>query len=290
MRTRVVSSVGVVLVGLVAMLLGGPVFAALMAVIGVVGLREYLAMVDRLAPGRSSSLPAFAAIVLMAVGGWIGWPLPAIALVLFAGGMLPLVGAFRDPEAAGVVTRWASVAAGSLYLGVPVLAGAALRQASGDVSAGWLAAISPAASLWAPQPRGLAWLLIVVLAIWVGDSAAYLGGRAFGKRKLAPRLSPNKTVEGAVCGLVGSTVVACITAGLTGLGLPLPLAAAIGLALGVVGQVGDLSESLLKRQAGIKDSGTLIPGHGGMLDRVDALLFALPVGWAVATLVDGMVK
>ena len=290
MRTRAVSSVGVVLVGLVAMFLGGPVLAALTAMIGVVGLREYLAMADRLVPGRTPTAPAFVAVALLAVAGWLDWPPPAIVLLLFAGAMLPLVGAFREPGAPGVVDRWALVAAGTLYLGIPVLAGTALRQAPGAVSADWLVSVNPASSLWEAHPRGLAWLLVVVLAIWVGDSAAYLGGRALGKRKLAPHLSPNKTVEGAVCGLVGSVVVACLAAGLTGLGLSLPVSAAIGLAIGAVGQVGDLSESLLKRQAGVKDSGALIPGHGGILDRVDALLFALPVGWAVGALVDGLLR
>ena len=109
---------------------------------------------------------------------------------------------------------------------------------------------------------------------WSGETAAYFAGRRFGRRPLAPRVSPGKTVEGGVAQVIASVAVALAGAPLVPL-LPRE-AAAIGLLLGVVGQVGDLSESFLKRSAGAKDAGHLIPGHGGLLDRLDSLLFNVP--------------
>jgi phosphatidate cytidylyltransferase len=134
---------------------------------------------------------------------------------------------------------------------------------------------------WDPAPRGLAWILTVILAIWVGDSVALLAGKAFGKKSLAPTISPNKSQEGAFAGFVASMAVGAISFQSFGLG-DWRLGLVAGAVIGVAGQVGDLAESVLKRQAGVKDSGSLIPGHGGMLDRIDALLFAFPAGFLMS--------
>jgi phosphatidate cytidylyltransferase len=134
---------------------------------------------------------------------------------------------------------------------------------------------------WDAMSRGLAWTLTVIVATWVGDSAAYLTGRALGRHKLAPALSPNKTIEGALGGLAGSIAVSGIAFVAFGLGLWWAGVVA-GSAIGLTGQLGDLVESFFKRQAGVKDSGDFIPGHGGVLDRIDALLFAFPVGLILA--------
>ena len=115
---------------------------------------------------------------------------------------------------------------------------------------------------------------------------AYLVGRAVGRRPLIPRISPKRTVEGAVGGLAGSASTGALCVALFGLGISPVIGFVLGALLGVIGQLGDQVESLLKRQASVKDSGSLIPGHGGMLDRIDALLFTLPAGWITATLVD----
>jgi phosphatidate cytidylyltransferase len=120
-------------------------------------------------------------------------------------------------------------------------------------------------------------LLFLLLIVWGCDSAAYYGGRRFGKRKLAPRVSPNKTIEGTISGLVGATVIGAV-AGTWWL-LPEfgPLrGAAAGAVASSAGQIGDLVESLWKRGAGVKDSGTFLPGHGGFYDRIDSLLYAGP--------------
>ncbi len=123
-------------------------------------------------------------------------------------------------------------------------------------------------------PDGAMLTLFVAGITWCGETAAYFVGRRFGRRPLAPRVSPGKTVEGGAAQVVVSAVVAVVGAPLVRLSLP--EAVGVGLLLGVVGQVGDLSESFLKRSAGAKDAGRLIPGHGGLLDRLDSLLFNVP--------------
>ncbi|MBZ5702100.1 MAG: phosphatidate cytidylyltransferase [Acidobacteriia bacterium] len=122
------------------------------------------------------------------------------------------------------------------------------------------------------------WLLLFALVItWVGDTAAYFVGRAFGRHALAPHLSPKKTWEGAVASMAGSLLVALVfTRWINIVPAQLCAMAAVG---NVAGQTGDLLESAYKRSAGVKDSGSLLPGHGGILDRIDALILAIPVVW-----------
>ena len=131
-----------------------------------------------------------------------------------------------------------------------------------------------------------AWLVFYPLVVtWVCDTAAMFGGRAIGGPKLAPTVSPGKTRAGTVTGVVGALLVAPLFAGLVfprvGVALALGPALAIALVLSVVGQVGDLAESLVKREAGVKDSSHLIPGHGGVLDRLDSLYFVVPAAAAM---------
>lgn len=126
-------------------------------------------------------------------------------------------------------------------------------------------------------PYGVQWLFVIMLIVMTNDSAAYYTGCAFGKHRLYERVSPKKSIEGAVGGLVGSlggTILAKFTFFPQ---LTVVDAVATALVIGMVGQAGDLFESLLKRSFGVKDSGTLIPGHGGVLDRMDSILFAAPV-------------
>jgi phosphatidate cytidylyltransferase len=125
--------------------------------------------------------------------------------------------------------------------------------------------------------QGPALLLFALVIVWVSDSAAYFAGKSVGKHALAPHLSPKKTWEGTVAGFLGSLAVGFAFARW----LNVPLAHLLGMAAAgnVAGQVGDLLESAYKRSAGIKDSGSLLPGHGGVLDRIDALILAIPVVW-----------
>jgi phosphatidate cytidylyltransferase len=127
------------------------------------------------------------------------------------------------------------------------------------------------------------WLMFGLLVNWVGDTGAYYVGKNFGKHKLAPSVSPGKSWEGAVASVITGVAFGMIYLPLTIKGTSVILAALLALAANAAGQVGDLAESAIKRGAGVKDSGTLLPGHGGLLDRVDSTLFALPVLYALLT-------
>ena len=123
---------------------------------------------------------------------------------------------------------------------------------------------------------GREWTLLLLLVVFATDTSAYLVGRAIGRTPLAPSISPNKTREGAAAGLVGAIAASVLANSVLGLDAIIWEAAALGLVIGVLGQVGDLAESRLKRKAGVKDSGWLIPGHGGILDRLDSIVYVLP--------------
>ena len=172
--------------------------------------------------------------------------------------------------------------------------------------AGFTLALLP---LMRTTPSGPVYLLFLMLLVWSGDITAYYVGRAVGKHKLAPRVSPGKTWEGAIASTIGSVIVAAmlfhfssaVVSGLVRIGLlqkpfklfgpetgidarplvsiPFVYTLIFPIFVNVAAQLGDLFESAIKRGAGVKDSGTLLPGHGGVLDRIDALLFALPVGF-----------
>ena len=135
----------------------------------------------------------------------------------------------------------------------------------------------------ASQPNGHRWLLLALFLVWAADTGAYFsgrkfGGKLFGGRKLAPRISPNKTIEGLLGGVLLAVLVAMVAAPLAGATVAqLPAVALVALVTVLFSVVGDLFESMLKRHVGAKDSGNMIPGHGGVLDRIDSVLAALPV-------------
>ena len=123
---------------------------------------------------------------------------------------------------------------------------------------------------------GREWTLLLLLVVFATDTSAYLVGRAIGRTPLAPSISPNKTMEGAVAGILGAVAASVFANSVLGLDAIIWEAAALGLIIGVLGQLGDLAESRMKRKAGVKDSGWIIPGHGGILDRLDSIVYALP--------------
>jgi phosphatidate cytidylyltransferase len=157
------------------------------------------------------------------------------------------------PKKEGAFASWAGTMAGILYVG-------------------WLLSYLVALRLDA----GRDWLYLALFATFGSDTAAYFIGRAFGKHKLSPRISPGKTWEGAVAGVFGAVIISLLFALPMPWQLPLGYGQAIvlGVLISVFGQLGDLAESLLKRNAGVKESGNLMPGHGGLLDRMDSVLFA----------------
>jgi phosphatidate cytidylyltransferase len=134
-------------------------------------------------------------------------------------------------------------------------------------------------------PEGPKLVFFLVLVVWLGDAGAYYVGKKFGKRKLSPHISPKKTVEGLVGGILTSVVTAVVIHFTFMTGFPLAHAIIVAIVLSIAGVIGDLAESMWKRSAAVKDSGTLIPGHGGFLDRFDSILFTTPilyVYWALA--------
>lgn len=285
MRQRTKSSVGVVIVVLVPAFMGGPIWAIVLAVLFTLGAREYQTLAvstsPRTEPFGVVIVPVFALVA--ATGGGAQALLGIVALAVG----LPFLALMVRKDLQGAFVEWALSAAGTLYLGVPLFAAVAIRRTDGSIDAGWLRDLADRAALdWAAAPRGLAWLLVVILITWLSDSGAYLVGRSYGQRQLIPAVSPKKTVEGLAGGLASAALTGAVTVVLFGLGVSWATGLLLGIVVGAIGVAGDLAESLLKRQAGVKDSGTLVPGHGGVLDRLDALLFTFTAGWYLATLID----
>lgn len=287
MATRARSSALVVALGLVAILIGGPLFALTMAAIGVACWREFLAMTRRVVPAIEVGVTGSGAIVLFSASGLFGWPPPVVAGLAFLATLAPLVGQFRNLGDDRALAAWGIGAGGALYVGIAILAAASLRQESGS-AAPWLRELTSATSLgWAPAAFGCAWIAVAVLCTWLNDTGAYLVGRSFGRRPLT-RLSPKKTVEGSAGGLIGAALAGGICWVAFGLDGSAVVGALVGLLIGVAGQFGDLAESFIKRQTGVKDSGAFIPGHGGVFDRVDALLVAFPTAWVLSAVVAAL--
>ncbi len=134
---------------------------------------------------------------------------------------------------------------------------------------------------------GRSLIFFSVAIVWAGDTAAYYGGRAFGNRPLAYLVSPKKTVEGSLFGLLGSLLAGAVANLVFSIEIPLNHCLIMALFCGIIGQFGDLTESMMKRNAGVKDSGRIIPGHGGILDRVDGLIFGGPFFYYYYTYIVG---
>lgn len=177
----------------------------------------------------------------------------------------------------GAMVDWALTLAFSLYLGWPMSFFLLLRGSDAAV-------LHTASGQWLFLPRGGWWALMALLGVWGFDAAAFFAGRYFGRHKLAPNISPAKTWEGVLGGFVLS-IAAGLLLTVKPLGVPWYLAIILGILLGIAAVLGDLAESLIKRQTHVKDSGQIMPGHGGMLDRVDSLLFAIIVVYVFAQII-----
>lgn len=258
MRKRIVS--GVVFVPLFVLLVWyGPFvgFVLLVAAVVALGQWELYRMVERARPGAYRELGILLGLLITA-----GFALFALGRQEFL--PLAVTAAVVLPALTGMAGRHMPVAASTKVV----------WTIFGVAYVAWLLGH---AVLLRALPAGDRWVFFLVLVTWAGDTAAMLTGRAFGRHQMAPVLSPNKTWEGALGGLLASILAALVAQLWFHRGLPPGQALALGGLLGVVGQGGDLSMSLLKRAAQAKDTGGVIPGHGGVLDRVDSLLFNAPV-------------
>ena len=186
-------------------------------------------------------------------------------LILVVGLMVVALGAFLRGDPRDGLATWITTIFGGLYVG---LLGFLLRLAGAD------AAEIPGAVLGGLLDAGRWWLVVAVLGVWSYDTGAYFAGRAIGGPRFLTSISPSKTWAGAVGGTVAATIVTALLLG--GLDRSPGEAILLGPLIAIAAQAGDLAESMLKRAAGAKESGTLFPGHGGVLDRVDSLLFAGP--------------
>lgn len=285
MKERSISAIGVVLVGLVPAFFGGIPFALVFTLLLLVGGQEYVRLA--VAIGKRPRTVGFLAIpVATFLPLWSDDVRLLGACVLWAL-IPPMIASTFSKDQESVFADWALSGTGALALGITGYAAVSLRVTDGDIDAAWLRSIDSSLSLgWDNAPRGLAWLLSAIVVSWLCDTGAYLGGRTFGKRPLIPHISPKKTVEGLVVGLACASLTGGLAFTLFGLPYSFLLGLAFGLVVGGMSVYGDLAESVMKRQAGVKDSGSLIPGHGGMLDRLDGLLYAIPTAWLLAALIE----
>jgi phosphatidate cytidylyltransferase len=235
---------------------GGLWFAAGTVVLGVVCLHEFFRMYEGLRPVK---LAGFLGIIGLAAAAHYGGEHQVLLATVAFFPLLFMVGVVM-PQRAGVplTDGMAITILGTLWVGLALAFAIMLRE----------------------LPHGDGVVIDVLVGTFLGDTAAYLGGRAFGTRPLAPRISPNKTVEGLAFGILGATV-AVWCAGLYQDWLGGWDALLLGAVVGVVAPVGDLFESRIKRDAGSKDAGTLFGAHGGALDRLDAAFFTLVAGYYV---------
>lgn len=254
-------------------LAGGILFAAGLGVLAGIAVSEIGRMLEARA-ARLIVVPgvAYAAAlppVVLFLGAEAAWVVTAGAVILFVGLAAMTIPPDRGPFQAAALT----LAAG-LYVGGLLAFGVPLRE---EFSSERLA--------------GTATFFLPVALTWLADTGAYFGGRTFGRRKLAPRISPNKTVEGGVFGVLAGVGGALLYGylllpGLAGRLGPVGLVG-LGLIVAVAAGMGDLAESALKRECGVKDSSNLLPGHGGLLDRLDSLLWSIPAAWLFLRLTCG---
>lgn len=251
LRTRIISSAVLAPIALLAGWAGGLPFALLVTAAGAIALWEWTGISGAVEPAwlRIGAVACLAAGLLLLVSARADW-----GLALIAGpALLALVAGLR-----GRAFFWTG--AGLVYVAVPCAAFILLREAG---------------------PSGWAAVLFILLVVWATDIGAYFGGRRLGGPKLWPRVSPKKTWSGALTGAAAASVAGGLTVALTGVG-DVITGSLLAVPLSVASQAGDLMESAMKRRFGVKDSGHVIPGHGGVLDRVDGLMGAATLAWIIA--------
>ena len=252
LSARVLAAIPAIAVALFIVISGGLVFTAGLIVLGAVCLHELFAMYERAHAVRLAGFIGLAGLLLAAQYG--GQFQILLALVASVPLMFGLTLVQRVPSVAGITVT----TLGLVWIGLALAHAVLLRK----------------------LPHGEGIVIDVLVGTFVGDTGAYLGGRAFGRRPLAPRISPNKTVEGLLVGMLAA-VLGTWFAGRYQDWLPGTHALVLGLGVALAAPVGDLFESFIKREAGTKDTGRLFGAHGGALDRLDAVLFTAVVGYYI---------
>lgn len=251
LKLRVLSAAVLAPLALACIWLGGNAFAGMVAVIAAGLAFEWLGLCRQ--RHALNAVLVFAALpIAVAVAAWVGtWPAIAVLAVAGCAGI----------AVAGGVSRHRPLAFGIPYLGAGAVALVWLRQPGGS---------------------GGVNVMVLLLIVWASDIGAYVAGRAIGGPKLAPAISPGKTWSGAVGGLIAAAATGLAASAVLSHGAPSWRPAGFAVVIGAISQMGDLFESLVKRHFGVKDSGNLIPGHGGLLDRLDAVLTAAPAAALLA--------
>lgn len=280
LRSRSLVAVVGIPVALAAIYHGGWVLMLLIAAIVAIAAWECCDLADRCGAHtfRWLGVPAAVALVVLAdrqpvLAIWAGHAFVTLLLL----GTVSLVAAVMVARVEQAIFSVSATVFGALYTGGTlafVILMRRLPETQGDLPGNHI--------------EGLMLVLLPLLVTWAGDTAAYFVGKSFGRRRLAPRTSPGKTVEGGIAGLAGAMMTGlCLGFFLddnTNFPITPAAGAVIGLLLGAAGQLGDLAESRFKREAGVKDSGRLLLGHGGVLDRFDALFFAIPLAYGLIVL------
>jgi phosphatidate cytidylyltransferase len=254
---RLVQAVPLIIFAVLIVSYGGPVFMVGALALGILALNELYRMMERARPVNLAGFLALIALCLVALYG----EREDLVLVLAIAFPVTYFLAVARPRRENLSWGIAATFLGVLWVGMGVVHAILLRE----------------------MDHGGALLLDVLIGTFIGDTAAYFGGRAWGRTRLAPRISPNKTVEGLITGILGGTFAFW----LFGLGYHHDWfngtdRVVIGLTVALAAPLGDLFESLLKRDLGVKDTGRVFGSHGGVLDRLDGALFAIPAGYYVA--------
>jgi phosphatidate cytidylyltransferase len=255
LRQRIITGVlaGAFFIGLT--IVGGWLFTTLLVLLAIIGFTEYARM-NNVAWSHPSSLLGYVGVLLFVLP-WSEWgvTIPSVLTILWMLAFL-LLALTVITKNKTTIDGAALMLLGALYVGYGFAAMGEVRQI---------------------EQYGLLWTFLTFGCIWASDIGAYFMGRAFGKTKLWPSISPNKTIEGALGGVLFSLIVAIVIALIVPEFISLPKALLIGLIAAVAGQFGDLIQSAYKRVRSIKDTGTLLPGHGGVLDRCDSWLIVFPL-------------
>ncbi|MEO8625909.1 MAG: phosphatidate cytidylyltransferase [Candidatus Limnocylindrales bacterium] len=271
MRTRLLSAAVLVPVVVIVFWLGRPWTSIGIAVVAILVAWEASTLIRSAGLPANRWLAAVPALLLIvhfeltnsSLTFYYGWPSQVAEYLVIAWVLIAAVDGLRQMDPHQGFLAWAGTLVAGLYAALLAFAVAILTFHVGDSSG-----------------NGRFWLLTLVLTVWTLDSAAYVVGKYFPRGQFFNHISPNKTWSGAIGGTVAAVIACVVVIVVLSAGGSDPLSPTVGVVLGIViavaAQAGDLTESMVKRAAGVKDSGAMIPGHGGILDRVDSFLFAAP--------------